>query len=581
MSSTIPAKRGASLVYQADEQPPAALTLGLGVQYAFLSLSALVLAPTIAYRAAGAEDSAVAFAVFASLLIAGAMTALHALPTSRFSAGYVLVTGPTAAAIAINTDALSAGGPALLGALVVASAIFQLAFSYRIAMFRKLLTPTVSGVILMLIPVTVLPIVFGQVTQVPPGHEPWSGPVAAFVTLGLIVFVSVKGPRRLRPWAPLVGIAGGAVVASNYGLYDVDRVLASPLIGAPSPVWHFGSLDPGPSFWALLPSFLLVSLSCSIRTMSSALAVQDVSWRTPRAPDLRAVQGAIGVDALANLLSGLSGTVLAGTRSTTAALTRVSRVASRRIGIVLGGTLVLLAFSPAVLALVLALPGAVLSAYLLVMLATLFVVGMKIVVADGLDQPRILVAGLSFWIGAGCQFGLLLPEVITTFADGAFASGIAAGGLTAIVLTVLLELTRGRRQTLEVALDLASLAELRSFVGKLARDHGASRATFESLEAVAEETLLTLLHDQSEAGARRRRLRVTAYRQRGETVLEFVANLGEGNIEDRISLLGDVTDVNPAERDISLRLLRHLASDVRHRQYHDVDFITVRVADAK
>ena len=60
-------------------------------------------------------------------------------------------------------------------------------------------------------------------------------------------------------------------------------------------------------------------------------------------------------------------------------------------------------------------------------------------------------------------------------------------------------------------------------------------------------------------------------------MLEFVARSGDSNIEDRIALLGDTTDARPVERDISLRLLRHLASNVRHRQYHDADFITVRV----
>lgn len=31
------------------------------------------------------------------------------------------------------------------------------------------------------------------------------------------------------------------------------------------------------------------------------------------------------------------------------------------------------------------------------------------------------------------------------------------------------------------------------------------------------------------------------------------------------------------EREVSLRLLRHVASSVRHQQYHDTDILTVRV----
>ena len=33
----------------------------------------------------------------------------------------------------------------------------------------------------------------------------------------------------------------------------------------------------------------------------------------------------------------------------------------------------------------------------------------------------------------------------------------------------------------------------------------------------------------------------------------------------------------PNEQDVSFRLLRHYASSVQHRKYHDIDIVTVRV----
>ena len=42
-------------------------------------------------------------------------------------------------------------------------------------------------------------------------------------------------------------------------------------------------------------------------------------------------------------------------------------------------------------------------------------------------------------------------------------------------------------------------------------------------------------------------------------------------------MLGGVSDEAAAERQVSLRLLRHLASSVRHQQYHDADIVSVRV----
>ena len=98
------------------------------------------------------------------------------------------------------------------------------------------------------------------------------------------------------------------------------------------------------------------------------------------------------------------------------------------------------------------------------------------------------------------------------------------------------------------------------------------------LDAVSEETLLTLLaDDEAAADATPRRLQVVARREDGGATLEFVASRGEENLQDQIALLGESIADGVIEREMSLRLLRHLASSVRHQQYHDTDVITVRL----
>ena len=98
------------------------------------------------------------------------------------------------------------------------------------------------------------------------------------------------------------------------------------------------------------------------------------------------------------------------------------------------------------------------------------------------------------------------------------------------------------------------------------------------LDAAGEETLLTLLRQDETGGEReRRRLLVVAHKEDDGAVLEFVAASGEENLQDRIALLGEQTAAAPLEREVSLRLLRHLASSVHHQQYHDTDIVTLRV----
>ena len=100
------------------------------------------------------------------------------------------------------------------------------------------------------------------------------------------------------------------------------------------------------------------------------------------------------------------------------------------------------------------------------------------------------------------------------------------------------------------------------------------------LDAAGEETLASLVgQDGAGAGreAKRRRLLLVARKEDGGAVLEFIASAGRENLQDRITLLDAQSAEVPDEREISLRLLRHLASSVRHEQYHDTEIVTVRV----
>ena len=52
------------------------------------------------------------------------------------------------------------------------------------------------------------------------------------------------------------------------------------------------------------------------------------------------------------------------------------------------------------------------------------------------------------------------------------------------------------------------------------------------------------------------------------------------NLEDRVAYLSDQPEA-PDEGEISFRLLRHYAASVRHRKYHGIDIVTVRVESSR
>ena len=92
--------------------------------------------------------------------------------------------GTSGAFIAVCIGALQQGGPAMLCTLIVVSAFFQFALAARLSFFRRVFTPIVSGTVIMLIAVTVMPIVFDMLTDVPEGTSTAS---AAWIALSTIV----------------------------------------------------------------------------------------------------------------------------------------------------------------------------------------------------------------------------------------------------------------------------------------------------------------------------------------------------------------------------------------------------------
>ena len=160
MSANGPGGR-TGLRYQPDERPPPALAFGLGLQIAVLTIAGIILVPTIVMRAAGASEDYLSWAVFGTVAICGATTVLQSIRTGRIGSGHVLIMGASGAFIAVCINAVAAGGPALLATLVVISSLVPLLISVRLALFQRILTPTVSGTVIMLIPVTAtLPVSF-------------------------------------------------------------------------------------------------------------------------------------------------------------------------------------------------------------------------------------------------------------------------------------------------------------------------------------------------------------------------------------------------------------------------------------
>ena len=562
--------------YEADERPPLPVTVGLGVQYAVVALGSVVLTPAILISVAGESEAYLNWAVFGALVVSGVVTAVQAVRVGRVGAGYILIMGSTSAFLPMSVTALAQGGPALLATLIVMSSLVQFVLGAKMALLRRVFTPTVAGTVLMLIPVSLAPIVFKKLGDVPAGTPEFAAPITAFVTLAAIVLVALRLTGVWRVWAPAIGLVAGAAAGLAFGIYDIERVAAAPWVGLPDVSAYPGlDLSFGSGFWALLPGFLIVTLVGAMDTLGDAIAIQRASWRKSRAIDFRAIQGAINADGLGNLLSGVGGTVPNTTYGSGIAIAELTGVAARSAGVCVGVLFFAFAFMPKLVALIVAMPGPVAGAYLAVIVALLFVFGVKILTNDGLDYRKSLIVGFAFWVGLSFQFDLVYPELLTGMWGDLLGHGMTAGGITVIVLSGFLDLTASRPRRLRTVLSADALTEIDDFLCEFARKIRCDEATASRLRAVAEETVHTLLGNST--STTQRGLLLVARPSGKAADLEFIASGTEVNLEDQLAMLSEgVTEV-PNDSETPLRLLRHYASSVRHQQYHDTEIVTVRV----
>ena len=388
---------GAVVRYEPDDRCPPLVVLGVGIQGVMLILASIVLIVAITARAGGQDDSYISWAVFAALIIAGVLTALQATRIPRFGAGHILLMGPTSSYIAVSALALDVGGQALLASLTVASALLCLMLSHWLPLLRRIITPVVSGTVLMLIAVSVLPLALDRIREVPDSVPRAGGPIIALVTLVVGTALALRAPRRWKPWSPLVTLGAGCGVAALFGAYDVQRVIDAGWFGIPAGGAPRLDLTPGPEFWTLLPAFAVVSLVGTLRSVGSNVAVQQASRRQSKVTDYRLVQSSLTTNGLGILLSGIAGSPpTTPYTSRSLSLITFTSVAARRVGYVVGASLAVLALFPKLAAVLVSIPSPVMAAYILTAIGMLFVTGINTLVKDGLDVQKTMVVAVAF-----------------------------------------------------------------------------------------------------------------------------------------------------------------------------------------
>ena len=567
-----------NILYQPDERPSHPASLIHGFQNVMTRMAAMAATASIIAVAGGQSQGYLSWIFFSALVVCGIGGILQTFRLWRFGSGYSLSVVSASAFIAICISALLAGGPALLSSLIVASSLIQFVFISRLSWLRRVISPLVAGTVLMLLASTIITVVLSRLSDLPEGAPPVAAPILAGTTLFILMALRLFASPKWQQWAPIIAMVVGCAIAAPFGAYDWRHVMEASWIGFPSYTWPGFDLSFGATFWGLLPGFVIVNMATTINSISDTVVIQKVAWRRPRATDFRVVQGAHNLLVLTNFLAAAVGTLPMMIGAASSARVLLTGVAARRIGVYGGLILIAVAFSPKLIALVVATPRPVLVAYMIFMLSLLFVQGMRTVFRDGIDGRKAAVIGVSLWIGIGFQNEVILPDLLTGTLATLLSNGMTTGSVCVISLALLMEYTSKRRRRLNVPMSFSSLPRIDSFLRGFAASLGWNEASINRLRSAGEETLSSLLsQDEEPEEDASKRLIVAARRADAAIEMEFAVTTEGGNLEDKLAYLNEQPEIQD-EREISFRLLHHYASSVQHHKYHDIDIITVQVA---
>ncbi len=565
--------------YEPDDSCPPVAMLNVALQGAVIALTNVVSLVTIFAVTADGGEGYLAWAVFSGLVIAGATTALQAARIGRIGSGYILLMGPAAPFMGICVLAVNEAGLPVMASLIVAASLVQFAMAFWLAQLRRIITPVVSGVAFMVVAAAAMPICVSRLDDVPAGLSPLAGPMVGAVTLFGAAALMLRASGLIRLLAIPITLLAGCAAAVVLGAYDVQRALEAPWFDLPEfAAWP----GPGPianrDFLALLPVFLVVSAVVAVKAGSEGASIQQASWRRPRAIDFRGVQGTLNAGGIGLLLSGIAGTLPALIYlPSSVALINFTGVAARRTGFIIGAILFGLALLPKFVAILLTIPRPVTGAILMVVMGLLFVEGVRTVIQDGLNQQKAVIVGLALSIGIGLQAQDILTNALGSPWDAAFGNGIVVSVVAAVLLSMIMGMTFSRSRRMETELDIAALPDVDDFLRDVGSRARWNEESLDRLRAAGEETLSSMLQLRDDyEGDKPPRLVIIARPQSGTMEMEFLAVSPEENIEDRLAYMSEQA-AEPDVGEISFRLLRHFASSVRHRKYHGIDIVTVRV----
>ena len=570
--------RSVQLQYSADENPPHWLSLGLAGQHVLFMLSGVLFIPILLAKTGRVSLEEAEYLAFVSILVSGVTSLIQVVRIGSVGSGYVLFMGTSGAFIACTLDAVDQGGLALMATLAMLSAPLEFLISYFFRFLRKIFTPAVGGVVIMLVAVTIIPITLGLWVgeEGSPGASSRANLLIGLATFLTMLGCAVFGSKRLRAWGLLLGIGSGYVTAALFGQLEMTNLNAAGWFGLPRADWPGIEMRFQAAHWPVFIAFLIATVAGTIETVGDVIAVQKISKRNFRKVDYDSVQGALYADGVGNFLAGLAGTAPNTTYSSNISLLELSGVASRRVGLYGAILLGLVAFFPKVSGFILDIPGPALGAASFVLIGRLFVTGVRVATMEGVTPQTAMIVSIAFWGGYAAGNELFFADLIPAAVRPLVSNAIATGSAIALLLAVIFQLKPVRRTKETLRANLTDLPKLQGFVDMTTERFQFDDSLQHDLQLCCEEVFVCLCEADAQEGSER----TVAVRCTLEEDTMLVEITDRSSVED-VDLPRVPDDLGAASleelRHLGLVLVSKLAQDVNHLKISGRNYISFRL----
>lgn len=446
-------KRPRNLVFAREERPQLSSILVLALQHAALSVLFLIYAVMIAKGAGFTPPQQQALLV--GTLLACGLAAVVQAGSPRWSTGLLVIPIGSPLFVVFAIQAGQQAGPGGIATLAIVGGLVQLVMGQMLPRLRAFFPAEVCGVVVLMLGVSILPLGFHRLLGTTPEAETFlvnaQSLTVGLITMGSIIAASIwlKGSKRF--FALLIGCAAGYAASAYFGLLDdFGSVFAGlPLVSAPQPVL--------PSFGVGLPlitAFVLLSVVSAVDDMGVFIStdrLDDADWSKPDMAQLSRGVSSLG---FMSVISAFLGGGFLGLSSTNIGLAFATGVTSRIVGIAAGLLLIAVSFFPAILAVVTAMPDAVIGGILAYAASYFIVAGAELALSRMLSPRRMVVIGVPIAAGIAAQATPALAESTTGMLAVILHSPLILSSVLAIGLNAVMRI--GIAQTASLAIPAGS-----------------------------------------------------------------------------------------------------------------------------